>query len=323
MTPFSHTTRARWLTLALTAALTAGLAVAVPGASAQDVPKPKSDGALEDLLKELKKPPTQAPKDDSTKSEPKKVEETRPVAPAPNEPKPVEKPKAELPAKDKALDSLLEKLGATEDEPTPEEPKRGTPPPDDEPKDKENADDQAGANEPKGKDKQLDEHLEELTGRRRKKKQDQQGEEGGPLSEVIKEMRDVEQRLGKIDTGEVTREKQREIVKNLETLIEQMRATQGQPQKKQKQVAMQKGQQKGQDPGQNPGANATGPPPSKPELPSGKRVLAGSKDAWGHLPPELRQELENVFKEEPLPSREELIRLYYLSVSKKSLKRGD
>ena len=36
-------------------------------------------------------------------------------------------------------------------------------------------------------------------------------------------MREVEERLGKPDTGEETRKKQTEIVKNLEQLIEQMR----------------------------------------------------------------------------------------------------
>ena len=42
-----------------------------------------------------------------------------------------------------------------------------------------------------------------------------------------------------------------------------------------------------------------------------------------HLPPELRQEMDNVAKEVMLPSKEELIKLYYLSVSKKSLTREE
>jgi hypothetical protein len=41
------------------------------------------------------------------------------------------------------------------------------------------------------------------------------------------------------------------------------------------------------------------------------------------LPDELRQEMDNVSKEEPLMSRQELIRRYYLSVSKKTLTRGE
>ena len=61
---------------------------------------------------------------------------------------------------------------------------------------------------------------------------------------------------------------------------------------------------------------------TKAAKPENKRSTAGGKDAWGHLPPELRQEMDNVFKEDPLPSREELIRRYYLSVSQKNLARG-
>jgi hypothetical protein len=61
----------------------------------------------------------------------------------------------------------------------------------------------------------------------------------------------------------------------------------------------------------------------KPAKPDNKHVLAGGKDEWGHLPPELRQELDNVAKEIMLPSKQELIRLYYLSVSKKSMAREE
>jgi metal-responsive CopG/Arc/MetJ family transcriptional regulator len=41
------------------------------------------------------------------------------------------------------------------------------------------------------------------------------------------------------------------------------------------------------------------------------------------LPDELRQELDNVEHEEMLTSRQELIRLYYLSLQKKSLSREE
>ena len=79
----------------------------------------------------------------------------------------------------------------------------------------------------------------------------------------------------------------------------------------------------GQQPGDQPGANASGAPASRPSRPTDKHVLAGGKDAWGHLPPELRQEIDNLFKEDSLPAAEELIRRYYLSVSRKKLVRGE
>jgi hypothetical protein len=47
------------------------------------------------------------------------------------------------------------------------------------------------------------------------------------------------------------------------------------------------------------------------------------KDEWGHLPEELRQEMANVFKEEYLTSKFDLIKRYYQSVSQKSLVRGE
>jgi hypothetical protein len=88
-------------------------------------------------------------------------------------------------------------------------------------------------------------------------------------------------------------------------------------------MAMKPGQQKGQKPDEKVGSNPGGAPATKPEKPTTKRVLAGGKDEWGHLPPELRQEMENVFREEFLPAREELIRRYYDSVARKTLKRGE
>ncbi len=84
----------------------------------------------------------------------------------------------------------------------------------------------------KGRDKAVDEHLEELTGKRRKKKSEE--EDGGPLSEVVKQMREVERRLSQPDTGEETRKKQEQIVKKIETLIEQARSS-NQSQRKQRQ----------------------------------------------------------------------------------------
>ena len=55
-----------------------------------------------------------------------------------------------------------------------------------------------------GKDKDLDEHLEELPAGGRRTS-DPSKEARWPDRQVIKEMREVEQRLGKSDTGEATR----------------------------------------------------------------------------------------------------------------------
>ena len=242
----------------------------------------------------------------------------KPAKPPAGAPKP-----GEVSGKDKDLDSLLEKLGATEDKPAPDERQPGgmpkpaddaTPPP------SKPGDDKKKPQELKGRDKDVDEHLEELTGKRRKKKNEE--EENGPLSEVVKQMREVERRLSQPDTGEETRKKQEQIVKRIETLIEQAPLVQpiATPTDRQNRP-MKPGEQPG-EPQDQPGENGGNAPFTKAARPENRRSTAGGKDAWGHLPPELRQEMDNVFKEDPLPSREELIRRYYLSVSQKNLARG-
>lgn len=330
------------------------------GTRAQDAGKAKKDPALEDLLKEIEgtapKPKATSP-DEAGKAKGEKADAARPADPRtgpeakpgpesskpsatgadrPAKPAPDAKKAAPVAPADKELDSLLEKLGETPDRPTPDDRRGGgMPPPDQEekpkppesgtggkkPTDETRGPDQGGLS---GEAKDLDEHLEELTGVRRKKKDDGgEGGEQGPLSDVIKQMRDVEKRLGETDTGEETRKKQQQIVQRLETLIEQMRSASAQSQGKQRrQLAVKPGQQPGQDQqGENPGTMSGGAPNTRPAKPTNKRVLAGGKDEWGHLPPELRQEMENVFREEFLPSREELIRRYYDSMARKAVKR--
>jgi hypothetical protein len=85
----------------------------------------------------------------------------------------------------------------------------------------------------------------------------------------------------------------------------------------------QQGQKPGSQQGQTQGATAGGAPATKPAKPSDRHALAGGKYIWGHLPPELRQEMENGFKEDALPTKEDLIRRYYLSVAKQKLVRGE
>ena len=47
------------------------------------------------------------------------------------------------------------------------------------------------------------------------------------------------------------------------------------------------------------GARTAPSPPS----PTASAPLVGNKDVWGHLPDELRQEMDNVAREEGAPSR--------------------
>lgn len=245
----------------------------------------------------------------------------------------------EVAPRDKALDDLLKKFGTTEDRPTPDKPMPPTPGGPGKAKSEPGPDQGKSSDKPKQdtlKDeaKDLDRHLEELLGRKPKSKKSQQqgegegqpgqGEENGPLSDVIKKMREVEQRLGKTDTGDQTREEQKQIVQKLDTILEQIRKSGQSGSSRMLRKSKQQGPPQQGDPSQDPGAMARGAPPMKPSDPTNKRSLVGGKDVWGHLPPELRTEMENIFKEEMLPTKEELIRRYYLSVAKKnSPKKGE
>ena len=103
--------------------------------------------------------------------------------------------------KDQELDDLLQKLGETKDAPSPDDrPRGGSGGGEEKQGPQPSQPDKAERNKLTGKDKETDEHLEELTGRRRKRKSDD-GQRTGEVGEMIKEMRDVEEKLGKPDTG--------------------------------------------------------------------------------------------------------------------------
>lgn len=317
--------RTAWPALAVALSLAWASAVV-----AQDGSKPKDD-ALDSLLEKLddktsdesKAPKADPAEEKSTPADNKKADSGGKAAPKSESPDGPAgeggKASGDVAPKDKDLDSLLEKLGETPDTPAPDDrPKGGEgpgepPPTPGEPK----------PDELSGKSKDLDQHLEELTGRKPKKKDgDGDGDGKGPLSDIIKQMREIEERLGKPDTGEETRKKQAEVIKKFDTLIEQVRQSSSQSMSKKKSLSMKPGSQPGSKPGsENPGAMARGAPNTKPLKPNEKRSTAGGKDEWGHLPADLRQELENIFKEEALSSRSDLVRRYFLSLSKKSVGR--
>ena len=350
------------------ALLAAGLALAfaAPQAARAQDPKPTAD-ELEKLLEKIeKKEKIETPKEAGKEpekakpAEPAKDQEKKAEKPKlPGEPasskedsldkmlekleakekadaardkaKPADKDKGQKPGevapKDAELDKLLEGLGQTKDAPSPEDKKPGgqgdgPPPP---------QGDQPRPEDLKGGEKDLDKELERITGKKEKPKNQRQRkaeDETGPLGQVIKEMRDVEERLGKPDTGEATRKKQTEIVKNLDQLIEAMKNAPSQSMA----MKMMKGgkkpggppQQPGQ-PGEQPGAMAQGPPPSKPGDPNKKTTLPDGlvKSIWGQLPSQFRDEMGNVSSEHPLPTRAELIKLYYMALGNKSANRAE
>jgi len=297
------------------AALLAALCWASVGL-AQDPPKEgaeKKDAALERLLEKID------PKADDAKADEKKADEKKAgEKPAEGAKADDSKPAGEDEAKksgepeDKALDSLLEKIGERDDAPPPPRRSAAPSPPKD---DKEKPE----PGKLTGESGKLDEHLEEILGRKKKPKdqrQQPQVQGGGKLGEAIDKMDEVTKRLSETDTGEQTRKKQGEIVKDLETILKQLRQQAGSGRGRMSRAVRQAGNQNGQQPGQEPGNNAGGAPPMPPRNPPDIHAIVGDKSEWGHLPPELRTELDNIFKEEMLQSQRELIERYFLSIKK-------
>ena len=338
------------LTLAL------GLGMGPRASRAQDPVKKEKDEALEKLLEKLDdpKPGPKGPTDPAQKPVPKPIEPGSASkddaldklldnldAPKPGAVgKPDAKKPGELDSKDQSLDKLLEGLGGISDKPAPEEKKAsGNGPPPGSPPPPAPGDGDAKASPLDDAERKLDELLEEKTGRkpRSKPKQGQsrgqgqgQGEDGadgggGPLGDLIKQMREVENRLDKPDTGAETRRKQTEIVKNLDTLLEQMRNSSSQSQA----MKMMRGGQKPGGPpqpgqGNQPGATGQGvglAKPTPPRTPPAAVELV--KEVWGQLPDQFRDDMANVLNEKALPAKAEMIRLYYLSLGKKSATKGD
>jgi hypothetical protein len=215
--------------------------------------------------------------------------------------------------KDQAVDDLLEKLGETKDAPAREDAPRN--PAGLEPNEPSRAEKPKAAAKLGGKDKEIDERLEEYAGRKKKRRPTDE-QPGGPIGEIIKEMKDVEKRLAKPDSGDDTQSKQKQIVRHIDALIEQVRQSGSAGGRLVLRRIRQRGQQPGQQPGDQTGALARGAPPMKPAKPTSQHSTASGKDIWGHLPPELREVMENSFKEAELSSKAEMISRYFLSINK-------
>ena len=102
---------------------------------------------------------------------------------------------------------------------------------------------------------------------------------------MIKEMRDVEQRLGKPDPSEDTQAKQKQIIKRIETMIEQVEQSGSLSGKAHDAVVgSSRAISRASRRAIRPGRMAQGAGPMKPAKPTSQHSTAGGKDIWGHLP---------------------------------------
>lgn len=135
-----------------------------------------------------------------------------------------------------------------------------------------------------------------------------------PLTQIGNRMRKVEGLIQQRDTSRNTQEMQRQIATDLDSLIEQM-------QKQQKKSSGGKSGKSGQ---QSDASGAGNTKPTERPSESTQRVDKGTaksdnaaelqkmiKEVWGHLPPRLREQMQNVTDEQFLPQYEKLIEEYY------------
>jgi hypothetical protein len=189
-------------------------------------------------------------------------------------------------------------------EPKKEPPKKTEPPKSTEPKE-----------EPELSAQDLEEKIKEITSR------------------IAKNMSQAEKRLQKKDPGEATQQTQRDIVHDLDELIEQTRRQQQQPSSDRASAASsksrrQQSQPSGQRPvpapqqqaqnqsGNNPRGGRTGP--------EGMSKIADLyKDVWGHLPETLRQEMDQYSREQFMAKYGDLLKQYYATIAEKGRRKAE
>jgi hypothetical protein len=151
------------------------------------------------------------------------------------------------------------------------------------------------------------------------------GAEGeNDLSRISRQMKLVQERIARQEVSEKTQGLQKQIVADLDALIQQI---QQQQKKQQGTPSNSKTQNPGgevKQPGNQPNAGQPQQPNEKPSRDSEERLTerdanpvdaeamqAMIKRVWGHLPDRVRQEMQNATVEEFLPKYQELIEDYF------------
>ncbi|MFK7777987.1 MAG: hypothetical protein QM501_07650 [Gimesia sp.] len=143
---------------------------------------------------------------------------------------------------------------------------------------------------------------------------------------IIEEMKQAGKLIENRQTGEETQKLQQQVVQNLELLIRQLesapRSSMKQPSQNNKQQSDNGKNSRQQKPGteqKNVPQSTQGPASRSSERKEPGRATTGTldnrnvyiKDAWGHLPPAMRQKLLNIYTEKFLPQYEDQVRRYY------------
>lgn len=178
-------------------------------------------------------------------------------------------------------------------------------------------------------------------------------EKENKLDRITKGMRNAGEKLDGDETGEETRAVQKQVIKDLDDLINQLqnpppsgggggggggassragKSGQGQMQKMQAKGQLGKSEQaKGQMGSQSAQLNKSGGKDRKDAQGSDERTDSERKaaeeearkkklemDVWGHLPPHMREQLLNTYGERMLPKYQQLVKQFYESLSEQS-----
>ncbi|QDU51960.1 hypothetical protein Pan110_43300 [Gimesia panareensis] len=157
-----------------------------------------------------------------------------------------------------------------------------------------------------------------------------------PVEPIIKEMQRASKLIANQQTGKETQQIQQQVVKDLEELIQLIESSPGKTlqrmssrkqsdspqqsqQKQQQNDQAGENQQQGNQPTQGPARKSTDRQ-EKGKVTPGQLSERNPyiKDAWGHLPPAMRQQLLNIYTEKFLPRYEEQVKRYYEALAEKN-----
>ncbi|MCK6470730.1 MAG: HEAT repeat domain-containing protein [Planctomycetes bacterium] len=148
-------------------------------------------------------------------------------------------------------------------------------------------------------------------------------EQGGKLAEMANRMKEVEEKLRNDRHDQAVQVEQKKIEDQLAQMIEEIKKQMAQASPSQGQ---QQQQSQGQQPQQSQGQQA-GKQPSSPlndsalsgQVPPGHigqaAEVTGVKDAWANLPPAVRDEMLQVYREGIPPRWKKRLEAYYLSIA--------
>jgi hypothetical protein len=154
---------------------------------------------------------------------------------------------------------------------------------------------------------------------------------------LSRNLHEAEERLHKKDPGEKTQLVQRDIVKDLDELIDQTKRQQQQQQQssssssqsqsqrqrmraRQRQQSTSQSQEVASQPQNQPGTGARGGNSNADKM---SRLSDVYKDIWGHLPETLRQEMEQYSREQFMAKYNDLLKQYYATIAEKGRRKQE